>query len=366
MKVRSLGVSSERPRRDSWSWLALIAVEIGICVFPGWARAQSPELSMREFSSGQIKKGVRSIGFGGDGATWGNYALVWKDADTALVDYGDTHFTNGNNFHFEAVGLTSPPLWHKLSIYVIAMLQDTNNLHFNAKSPGLGLAPVSVIGKGSDHAIFSKIAMPLTKGVSVGVLLSYETSQFDATAAANPQQTVRYETRWRPSGGFGVAWQPDKRLLFGIRALLNNDLEHRTDSAGSLQGVARTQEYRLGGSISPWSGALVDAGLTRIQRRNALTGTHSFVYHGNLGFEQSLRDSRLALRFGLDETSPTAGLSFKFDRYRLDAAYVDNMARSRVGNLFGTQSHSALVTFTIDYSHAKRAQSQAPGKTAGN
>lgn len=37
---------------------------------------QSPEFSLREFASGQIKKGVRSIGMGGDGATWGNYSLV--------------------------------------------------------------------------------------------------------------------------------------------------------------------------------------------------------------------------------------------------------------------------------------------------
>ena len=60
---------------------------------------------MRDFSSGQIKKGVRSIGFGGDGATWGNYGLVWRDAGTALVDYGDTSYT-------VAVGTTvnpSPP-----------------------------------------------------------------------------------------------------------------------------------------------------------------------------------------------------------------------------------------------------------------
>jgi hypothetical protein len=34
----------------------------------------------------------------------------------------------------------------------------------------------------------------------------------------------------------------------------------------------------------------------------------------------------------------------------LDAAYVDNMARSRVGTLFGDNSRSFLVTFTIDYS----------------
>ena len=55
---------------------------------------------MREFASGQVKKGVRAIGFGGDGATWGNYALVWKDTDTALVDSGWTGYDNGNTFSF--------------------------------------------------------------------------------------------------------------------------------------------------------------------------------------------------------------------------------------------------------------------------
>ena len=39
-----------------------------------------PETSLREFASGQIKKGVRSIGMGGDGATLGNCALVFRDA----------------------------------------------------------------------------------------------------------------------------------------------------------------------------------------------------------------------------------------------------------------------------------------------
>src|SRR5579863_4191068 len=174
---------------------------------------------MRDFSSGQIKKGVRSIGFGGDGATWGNYGLVWKDADTALVDYGDTNYTNGNDFHFTALGLTSPPLWHHLAIYVIAMFQETNDVRFGAKSPGLGKSSVPLIGSGSDLAIFPKIAIPLGKGVSVGVLLAHETSHFDAKAQANPNQSVRYETKWRPSVGFGVAWQPRKTMLFGFRGL---------------------------------------------------------------------------------------------------------------------------------------------------
>src|SRR5690348_17322286 len=139
------------------SFLRLAVVLISLLAIPCLIHAQSPELSMRDFSSGQIKKGVRSIGFGGDGATWGSYGLVWRDADTALVDYGDTHYTNGNDFHFEAVGLTSPPLWHRLAIYVIAMFQDTNQVHFNLKSPGLGPTVVPVSGKGSDRALFSKI-----------------------------------------------------------------------------------------------------------------------------------------------------------------------------------------------------------------
>lgn len=211
---------------------------------------------MREFSSGQIKKGVRSIGFGGDGATWGNYSLVWRDEDTALVDYGDTRYANGNDFHFEAVGVTSPSLWHGLTIYVIGMLQQANDIRLDLKSPGLGASSVPVVGHGFDHAVFSKVAMPLGKGFSVGVLLSHESSQFNAAAStnSNASATVQYETKWRPSGGFGVTWQPNKRMLFGFRGLLNNDLERRTDSSGVAEGMARTEEYRIGGSVSAWKG----------------------------------------------------------------------------------------------------------------
>src|ERR1700739_4886225 len=103
--------SKGRHKHKLTSLAALFLVIATIFGFAYSAQAQSPELTMRDFSSGQIKKGVRSIGFGGDGATWGNYGLVWKDAGTALVDYGNTHFDNGNDFHFSAVGLTSPSLW---------------------------------------------------------------------------------------------------------------------------------------------------------------------------------------------------------------------------------------------------------------
>ena len=304
---------------------------------------------MRDFSSGQIKKGVRSIGFGGDGATWGNYGLVWRDAATALLDYGETSYTNGNDFHFVAAGATSPSLWQSLAIYLIAMTETTNNVQFKLKSPGLGPDPAPVAGHGTDNALFSKIALPVGHSVSAGILLSYEKSHFDASAIAAPDNTVRYETYWRPSGGFGVAWQPSKRLLFGVRALLNNDLEQRTDSHGTSEGIARSAELRLGVSASPWEGALIDVGGTRLEKRNAIAGTHTVTYEPNVGFEQTLVSRRLALRFGVDETSPTAGLSLKVPPFNLDIAYVRNMARSRVDELFGTESNSILVTFAIDY-----------------
>jgi hypothetical protein len=319
-----------------------------LCCNPSFAQT-SPELAMRDFSSGQIKKGVRSIGFGGDGATWGNYGLVGRDAGTALLDYGDTSYTNGNDFHFVAAGATSPSLWQGLAIYLIAMTETTNNVQFKLKSPGLGPDPAPVAGHGTDNALFSKIALPVGHSVSAGILLSYERSHFDATAIAAPDNTVRYETFWRPSGGFGVAWQPSQRLLFGVRALLNNDLEQRTDSHGTSEGIARSAELRVGGSASPWEGALIDVGGTRLEKRNAIAGTHTVIYEPNVGFEQTLLSRRLTLRFGVDETSPTAGLSLRVPPFNLDIAYVRNMARSRVDELFGTESNSILATFTIDY-----------------
>jgi len=58
-----------------------------------------------------------------------------------------------------------------------------------------------------------------------------EDAKFDATTAASPNQSVHYDTNWRPSGGFGVAWQPDRSVLIGFRALLNNDYERNTARA---------------------------------------------------------------------------------------------------------------------------------------
>jgi len=86
-----------------------------------------------------------------------------------------------------------------------------------------------------------------------------------------------------------------------------------------------------------------------LEKRNAIAGTHTVIYEPNIGFEQALFSRRLTLRCGVDETSPTAGLSVKIPPFNLDVAYVRNMARSRVGELFGTESNSILATLTLDY-----------------
>ena len=329
--------------------IVLLGVAVSFVVSEPVQAQASPELSMREFASSQVKKGVRSIGFGGDGATWGNYALVWKDAGSALVDYADTRFTNGNDFHFSAVGITSPSLWHDLAIYIIALDEGTNDVRFSTRSPGLGPRAVPLTGTGSDRALFSKIALPLGRGLSAGVLLSYETSRFDAAADANPANTIQYRTQWRPSGGFGLTWQPNPKVLLGIRALLNSDEERRIDRAGAREGEARSQEYRLGLSVSPWTGALVDLGTTRLQKRNALSATHTIDWQPNVGFEQWLFNRHLAFRFGKDETSLTAGLSWKLAPFDVGIAYVNNMAHARVGNLFGMNSRTLMMTVGLDY-----------------
>jgi hypothetical protein len=322
---------------------------LAIVTLPGLARAQSPELAMREFASGQIKKGVRSIGFGGDGATFGNYALVYRDASGALVDGGLTRYTNGNDFTFTAVGATTPALWHGLAIYAIALVQHAEDIHLSLTSPGLGsMRPV--VGGGANQALFSKIAMPLAYGLSAGILLSYELSQFDAsTLPGDPAPgSVRYTTRWRPSGGFGVAYQPVPRLLVGTRAILNHDLEVRTDALGTTEGLARSYEFRLGAAVAPWMGTWVDVGATDLYRRNGLTGAVTTALHPNLGVEQAIVKGAFVVRAGIDETSYGGGITLRRRPLQLDVAYIYDLGRARVGKLFGTTSNSVLATLTFD------------------
>jgi len=315
---------------------------------------QSPEIALREFASGQIKKGVRSIGMGGDGATWGNYSLVWKDTGTALVDAGAATYSNKNVFSFTAVGVTTPALWHGLAIYAIALSQYAGNIATSLKSPGLGNGSVPVHGDGSNQALFVKAAMPLGKGFSFGALLSYERSQFNAISDSNDANYVRYQTDWRPSGGFGLSWQPSKRILVGFRALFNHDWERRIDNAGIVEGLNSSQEYRLGISVSVWKGALIDIGGNIRYRYNQINNTKSSDPEPNVGFEQNLWNRHFAFRAGLDESSKVCGFSFRFHPIVLDVAYIRDLGLARFGTLFGANSNSIVATFAVDYDALSR------------
>jgi hypothetical protein len=313
--------------------------------------AQSPELSLREFASGQIKKGVRSVGFGGDGATWGNYGLVYEGHDTALIDAGITGYTNGNIFTFTAVGITTPQLWHGLALYVLGLAQTTT-----LRDPTFGMMPLPSSGDGGDQLVALRVAMPLGRGFSIGVQLTYEVSQFDAFLI-DGRGAIRYRTSWLPSGGFGVAWMPNKRWLIGTRVILNNDWEHRSDPVGTRSGWSRSYEYRLGVSASPWRGALIDVGGVLLDRANEIAGTEVLVAGANLGFEQAFLDRKLVIRGGVDECqlgigsacSATAGLSFKGGPINVDLAYLYDLGLARIGTIFGAHSHSGLITVTLDY-----------------
>lgn len=316
--------------------------------------AQSPEFSIREFASGQIKKGVRSIGMGGDGATWGNYSLVYRDSNTVLLDAGNSSYSNDNSFSFTALGVALPPFKNGLTIFALALSQYASNISTNLKSPGFGSSALAVHGDGSNQSIFAKAAMRIGKKLSFGILLSYERSQFHAVSDLSPSNYARYQTNWLPSGGFGMTWQPNKRVLLGFRALLNNDNETRIDNLGTTTGQNNTQEIRAGISVGLWEGSLVDVGGNIRHRENQLNNVNATSTQPNVGFEQNLWNRKFAFRFGLDETSKTFGMSFRFSPIVLDIAYVDNLAIERLGSLFGTSSNSIIATFVFDYGHLRK------------
>lgn len=137
-------------------------------------------------------------------------------------------------------------------------------------------------------------------------------------------------------------------MLFGTRAILNHDEEVRTDGTGTSAALARRCEARLGGSIVPWTGGVVDVGGTWLYRRNGLAATTKTALHPNVGFEQSLFSRSFAVRAGRDETSYGAGFTVRRRPVQLDVAYVYNLGQARVGDLFGKTSHSVLATLTFD------------------
>ena len=307
-----------------------------------------PETALRELAGGQVKKGVRTIGMGGDGATTGNYALVYKDAGGAIFDEGIARYTDTNNlFTFSAVGFTTPKIWDDAAFYVIALAQHAPDTRvWTMTAPTAGKPPST--GTLSDASVFVKFAKPLSKTWSVGFMGAFELSDAllvpDGGAAP-----IRFKTSYLPSGGAGLHWHPDEHWQAGARVILNHDHETRTQAGVTKAGLLRSYEYRLGVAYSPWRGTLFDVGASALDRSNGLEGTSTFDVHPTLGAEQVLVPKKVWIRAGLDETTWTGGMSVAFGAFKLDLAYLRNLAAARTGDVFGKTNVSFIGTLGFDY-----------------
>jgi hypothetical protein len=307
-----------------------------------------PETALREFAGGQVKKGVRTIGMGGDGATTGNYGLVYRDAGGALFDEGVVRFRDtGDLFTFSAVGATTPPFWEDAVFYAIALVQQGDDVRVWSVTPPNPSKPPS-IGNLSDTSVFVKFAKPLGRAWSLGFMGAFELSQalLRPDGGAAP---IRFETSYLPSGGAGLHWHPDDQWQAGVRVILNHDNETRTQGVVSKTGVLRSYEYRLGVAYSPWAGTLLDLGADALDRSNGVEGTSTFNLYPTAGAEQALVRKRVWARAGLDETTWTTGLSVAFVPVKIDLAYLYNLAAARTQDVFGKRNTSLIATINFQY-----------------
>lgn len=324
------------------TWAALAATA---AVFAAGAAHAGPETALREFAGGQVKKGVRTIGMGGDGATTGNYGLVWKDAGGAIFDQGIVRFQDtGNLFTFSAVGFTTPHFWDDAAFYVIALGQRAVGVRVWDFVPG---KPASR-GDLADTSVFVKFAKPLGKGWSLGFMGAYELSQA-LLLPENGQAPIEFHTSYLPSGGLGLHWQIDDQWQVGARAIFNHDNETRTQAGVSTTGFLRSYEYRLGAAFSPWKGTLLDLGAVGLDRTNTLEHTTTFDLRPAAGAEQVLVKKKVWVRGGLDETTGTTGFSVALAPIKIDVAYLYNLAASRTGDVFGKRNTSLIATVNFDY-----------------
>ncbi len=334
-------------KRVSRACLACASLVLASTAFATRASA-GPETALRELAGGQVKKGVRTIGMGGDGATTGNYALVYKDAGGAIFDQGITRYKDTNDlFTFSAVGFTTPTFWDDAALYVIALGQNGTGVRvwdFTAKSPA---KPPST-GNLSDTSVFVKLAKPLSKTLSIGFMGAFELSQATLLPDSGAPP-IQFHTAYLPSGGLGLHYHPDEHWQLGVRGIFNHDNETRTQGAVTSRGFLRSYEYRAGVAYSPWKGTLLDLGVAALDRSNTLEHTKTFDVHPALGVEQALVKKRVWARAGLDETTWTTGLGLAAGVFKLDVAYLYDLAAARTGDVFGKRNASLIGTLGFDY-----------------
>jgi hypothetical protein len=338
---------------------AVVVASLALLVRPA---AAGPETALRELASGQIKKGVRSIGMGGDGATGGNYSLVYNDAETALLDYGIVRYTDtGSTASFTAIAFTTPRFWGDAALYLIALSQHATDLRVWTLTPAAPAKPPST-GDGSNQAVFLKFAKPLGKTVSVGLLLSYELSQMTLVPDGGGAP-IRFQTSWRPSGGAGLTWKPAPWLLAGVRVILGHDEETRAQASAVKTGFLRSYEYRAGAALMLWPGGVLDGGVAVLDRYNGVEDTKTIKVGPTVGVEQALVPKKVWIRAGLDETTWGGGMSAKLGPIKVDLAYLHDMAAARTNDVFGKKNVAFFGTLTYDYTGLRRALTSPPGRS---
>jgi hypothetical protein len=313
-----------------------------------------PETAMREFASSQVQKGMRVLGMGGDGATQGNYSLIYRDAGGALVDYGITYFADtGNTFHFVAAGVTTPTFWHGAAFYLVVMDEWASGLHLRLQSPAF-LSGADLVGEGSDQVVSAKFSKPLPRGFAIGITVGWERSALVAVDPAGGG-SVTYTTTYLPSAGIGLTWEATRWLLAGVRLRMTNDWETRRDTVSVTHGWLGNLEVRAGVSVRPWKGAILDLGYVGLWRVSEIANTRTFAHAVVAGYEQTLARDHLQLRVGWNESAPTGGFSIKVRPFKLDVVYVYQLSVDRTAGVFGTQDHSVMATLNLDYLWRSRA-----------
>lgn len=312
-----------------------------------------PETDLRALASETVQSGVRSIGMGGDGATTGNYALAFRESGTASLDGGVVRYSDtADAMSFVAGKFTTAPFWDGAALSATVLSQRATDVRVWDYTPPSKLEPPS-LGDGSSQEVLAILAKPLSRTVSVGVMLSYVQSQMTLLPLVGTPP-IRYETAWLPSGGLGIHWHPDEHWEVGARITLSNDEETRDDASGLRSGLVREYDARLGAGWSPWHGARFDAGfVARTQGSDVdaslrLPST-TFKVFPTVGVEQALVPGRVWARAGLDERTWTTGLSLRARPVTVDLAYLYDIALSGIDEVFGQRNASLLATLRFDY-----------------
>ena len=207
--------------------------------------------------------------------------------------------------------------------------------------PGIGPVPAAL----SEDALIVDYGRSVDEKLSVGLcILGFESSEFRLKSAAGPALiAVDADADYGARVGFAYEWIPGDFL-----GLTFSYAQHTVDATGlMLVGPARSvyhsTQFALGASrhITPQVTAVAE--FRRGKTANGNRGSTSNGWH--FGAEYA-HPSSLCLRAGLADESPTFGLGYEREGWRLDYAFIRDWNDDAVGALFGgSDTHSLQLSY---------------------